>query len=108
MRLSILAAAVAAAPLASAQGLLPALVSDTAGDTIWSCTDVDQNGTGFYSGDVFLWHRADGSIERITNAATGIYPGPVGISRDGSLVWFSRFGTGTGHVHLWDRGAALE
>lgn len=45
------------APAAAAQGLSPAYVTDTAGDTIWACVDVDADGdydgvnevTAFYS-----------------------------------------------------------
>lgn len=51
--------------------------------------------------DVFFWHRADGSYERVTNGDVGI-DDSLGISRDGSLVWFLRAG-----VHTWDRGATL-
>ncbi len=44
------------APPLAAQGLQPALVSDSAGDTIWSCTDVNLDGDYNDSGEVSAFY----------------------------------------------------
>ncbi|MEM6671895.1 MAG: hypothetical protein AAF726_03570 [Planctomycetota bacterium] len=79
MRLPLLAAGLAAAPIASAQGLVPSLVSDTAGDTIWACTDLDQNGDYNGAGEVTSFYSDTVGPVALTNNAGMIR------SNDGAL-----------------------
>ena len=69
-------------PSLAAQGLQPALVSDSAGDTIWSCTDVNLDGDYNDSGEVSAFYSdAIGPVALTNN--TGLIR-----SADGAL-WIS-------------------
>lgn len=72
MRPSLLALSFIAASPASAQGLLPAYVTDTAGDTIWFCSDLDSDGTYNGAGEVVAFY--DDSI------------GPLALTNNAGLI----------------------
>ncbi len=70
------------APPLAAQGLQPALVSDSAGDTIWSCTDVNLDGDYNDSGEVSAFYSdAIGPVALTNN--TGL------IRSDDGALWIS-------------------
>ncbi len=56
MRPSLLTPLLLATSSASAQELLPAYVTDSAGDTIWSCDDLDADGTYNGAGEVTAFY----------------------------------------------------
>ncbi|MEM9380875.1 MAG: hypothetical protein AAGB93_13060 [Planctomycetota bacterium] len=79
LRATALAASALVTPLAYAQGLAPSLVTDTAGDTIWSCTDLDQNGDYNGAGEVAPFYSDTlGPVPLTNNAA-------ILLSEDGAL-----------------------
>ena len=61
-------ATLAAAP-AAAQGLAPTIVTDSAGDTIWACTDANADGDYNDAGELTIFYDdATGSITLTNNA----------------------------------------
>lgn len=69
MRTSLLAALFLAASSASAQELLPAYVTDTSGDTIWFCNDLDDDGTYNGAGEVTAFYDDSVGPFALTNNA---------------------------------------
>lgn len=69
MRAPHLALPLITAPFAAAQGLPPCLVTDTAGDTIWSCTDLDADGTYNGPGEVSSFYDDAAGAFALTNNA---------------------------------------
>ncbi|MCP3917125.1 MAG: hypothetical protein GY711_16375 [bacterium] len=108
MRLFAVPSLILLASSAFAQGLLPAFVSDTAGDTIWACTDLDQDGD--YDGALEVAAFYDDTVGPValTNNA-GMKAGPDGrlyvtdTSEDFVLVLSDIDGDGDAH----DAGEAV-